>query len=1544
MKLLSHFQNKTPRCFAPVAFVFALMAVFVCLPQNAPATEYVWSGLGANTRPNTAANWVGGSAPTMTGTLTFNGSGTNTRKGEPETLAFNSSVAAFFSSTGLASIQLTASQTTGVNFTSDSTFLANSNYMRFFGVASGTTTNIKLEAGSGSFTIDGDHNDNVPFRIVMVYTISGASYHQFLNENPSGGSKIVLGEDVIFTLGGGQSRHTIFDGTGDIDLNGRFLIGTSSNIIKRGTGVLTMAGDNMDNVNNIYNLSSSSQFNAGFILEEGRLNLNNAGALGSGNFRINGNATIDNTSGTAIVSKYNQPTTLNRDFTFIGTHELNLGTGQVTLAGPQRTITVSAGRLEFSGAINGAGVGITQDGAGTLVLSGNSTAYNGTITVENGAVMANGSIAQSSVTVADGAAFGGSGTAVFVTVNEGGVLRPGDLTLIVTDAAAMESGTFTGTIGAGHSTLTIDKSVSDAGEIVQLASGAEMEFALGKGHTNTQVLIASSAAAATPSVAFNDTAIKLQDLAGGEAALGEYVLFATNGTFDTDFSGLTLDADGYITAGLSVTDASVYVLPDFGHKLKKTDAGIVFRLYGRPSITCDDTLVSVQGWTFQTTITLEGDFETNGVTGLPAGLSYSDTTHAISGIPTAAPGDYTVTITAANPAITVTKTITITVSDAVPAPVFTIDPVIARPEGPFGCTITADNLPQSFTVISGLPAWMTLAQDASTLIWTISGTPPQGGGTWTITLEATNPTGATQTTLTVIIADSTAAPVITSGTSVVWVVGLPFNYQIVAENSPAFYNITGTLPAGVTLDAFSGMMGGAPTMAGTSTMTMHAVNSTGAGNAPLSIEVLPGMDQPRLTSSATAVGYLNQNFSYTFTGTPYVTSYNVTSTLPAWLSYDAATATLSGICPGDPLIWSDSGSSWPVAYQISNLTGNDTGTIDVVIKKIFDIPEITNSGTVTAYVDKPFSYRIAVTSTVGIDDYSATGLPAGLTVNHLTGEISGAPATLGTYPVTLEATTSGGTGTKAITMIIVPVPPGPFINSPATADGATGWDFSYQITAETPATTYGATGLPPGLAVDSTTGLISGTPMAAGYYQVEISTTDSNGTFVATVELSLVPDASTIITYAGALDTPGFVDGNGADARFDQPCAAAFSISGTIFVADFANNAIRAIAMNGDVSNYISAAQPAAVAVDSQGNIYFADRQTGAIMKILPLDQTVWPVVGGLSNPGGIAIDASDNIYFTESGSNVVKKISAADGTVSILAGVGGTGGFADGDGASALFKTPEGLAYDQAANTLYIADMRNSMIRAVNLATGVVGTVAGAAEVDGYWDGAAGTARFNTPQGLAVDAAGFIYVADTGNSTIRVCDPKTGFIATLAGLPQQAGSIDGSGATALLNHPTGIIIDTNGTGDVYVIDTDNSAIRALVSPPCIVSPLVSSTIKAGRPITLDGRAWGAPAPSYQWYKDGVAVSGAQGQGSVLGVDLAKASDAGTYQVVAFNASGTAASSMQLTVDASGGSGGGTVTIDGNGDGGGGGVPSTWFLLGIAALALGRRVRRRRFL
>lgn len=195
------------------------------------------------------------------------------------------------------------------------------------------------------------------------------------------------------------------------------------------------------------------------------------------------------------------------------------------------------------------------------------------------------------------------------------------------------------------------------------------------------------------------------------------------------------------------------------------------------------------------------------------------------------------------------------------------------------------------------------------------------------------------------------------------------------------------------------------------------------------------------------------------------------------------------------------------------------------------------------------------------------------------------------------------------------------------------------------------------------------------------------------------------------------------------------------------------------------------------------------------------PAAARFADPFGIAVDRAGNVYVADAGeSNRLRKITP-EGIVSTLAG--GAEGFADGTGPAAAFNTPSALAIDEKGN-LYVADTGNHAIRRVT-PEGVVTTLVGDG-TSGYLDGPARTARFNAPVGVAVDQQGNVYVADTYNDRIRLITADAQ-VQTIAG-GNRPGYADGAVADALFDTPCALVVSK--TGDVYVADTGNSRLRVI--------------------------------------------------------------------------------------------------------------------------------------
>jgi sugar lactone lactonase YvrE len=348
----------------------------------------------------------------------------------------------------------------------------------------------------------------------------------------------------------------------------------------------------------------------------------------------------------------------------------------------------------------------------------------------------------------------------------------------------------------------------------------------------------------------------------------------------------------------------------------------------------------------------------------------------------------------------------------------------------------------------------------------------------------------------------------------------------------------------------------------------------------------------------------------------------------------------------------------------------------------------------------------------------------------------------------------------------------------------------------------------------------------------------------------LFAESLTITTFAGPTGSQGSTDGAGNDAQFNSPYGVAVDGSGNVYVADRSNNTIRKITSAGAVTTLAGLAGmqgsadgtgsiarfnfPQSVAVDGGGNVYVADTGNQTIRKITP--SGVVTTLAGLAGahgytdgtgsaarfwkPQGVAVDDSGNVYVADE--ETIRKITPA-GAVTTLAGLAGAFGNADGTGISAQFHSPSGVAVDDGGN-VYVADSGNNTIRKIT-PVGVVTTLAGLAGVVGSADGAGSAARFSYPVGVAVDGSGNVYVADVSdNNTVRKITPA-GVVTTLVGSAGVPGSADGTGSAARFNFPYGVAVDVSG--NMYVADRNNCTIRK-ITPAAVVTTFAGSVSVSG--------------------------------------------------------------------------------------------------------------------
>ncbi|MBI5386462.1 MAG: putative Ig domain-containing protein, partial [Verrucomicrobia bacterium] len=406
----------------------------------------------------------------------------------------------------------------------------------------------------------------------------------------------------------------------------------------------------------------------------------------------------------------------------------------------------------------------------------------------------------------------------------------------------------------------------------------------------------------------------------------------------------------------------------------------------------------------------------------------------------------------------------------------------------------------------------------------------------------------------------------------------------------------------------------------------------------------------------------------------------------------------------------------------------------------------------------------------------------------------------------------------------------------------------------------------------SSDGVISGTPSAAGTATFSVRVTDSVGLF-ASKEFSLTispappSDVYAFTNLAGLPDVSGSADGLGTAARFDSPTSTAVDQAGNVFVADYYNHTIRKVTPAGDVTTFAGSPGltgtndgagaearfnlPAGVAVDRTGHVFVTDRKNHTIRMITP-DGVVTTFAGSPGVPGTndgtgsaarfyvpyhLAVDQAGNVFVADHANYTIRKITP-DRVVTTLAGCPRIGGTNDGAGSAARFSQMCGVAVDAAGN-VFVGDTINHTIRKIT-PEGVVSTLAGCPGVFGPDDGTGSEARFRSPSGVVVDAAGNVLVADSWNHAIRKVTPA-GVVTTVGSIPGHVGAADGVGAAARFHHPKGLALDA--AGNLYVADALNHRItkgtpfnRGLNHPPTI-APIANTNLAELATLRVTARA-----------------------------------------------------------------------------------------------------------
>lgn len=358
-------------------------------------------------------------------------------------------------------------------------------------------------------------------------------------------------------------------------------------------------------------------------------------------------------------------------------------------------------------------------------------------------------------------------------------------------------------------------------------------------------------------------------------------------------------------------------------------------------------------------------------------------------------------------------------------------------------------------------------------------------------------------------------------------------------------------------------------------------------------------------------------------------------------------------------------------------------------------------------------------------------------------------------------------------------------------------------------------------------------------------------------------DAATgIISTVAGDGTFGFSGDGGpaTNASLANPVSVAVDVNGNLFIADFSNSRVRRVdaatgiistvagngnfGFSGDGGPAINARLfgPWGIALDAFGNLYFADRNNNRIRRVDVVTGIISTFAGSsafggtgdggpatsasIARPVGVGFDAAGNLFIAEFDRRLIRRVDAATGIISTVAGNQGTGFSGDGGPAiAASLSDPYDVAIDASGN-LFIADSGNFRIRRVRGDTGIISTVVGNGAFGFSGDGGpASRASLTDASGLALDAAGTLFIADTGNKRIRRVDAASKLISTAAGTGVRGFSGDGGPATsARVANVAGM--DVDDIGNLVFADVDNNRIRRVDAVSGIISTVAGSQFR----------------------------------------------------------------------------------------------------------------------